>query len=152
MFILSKSLSEIALNASRSNNCCSVRELVSISIIVSSSVPELLNINLALWVSVVTNSPFKITETDVSKELKGYTGVFVGSKHDPAHDYFLNILKSINLQLWDLEDRKRKGVERYSKEESDVAFLITQLNDLRHETKKRVDSYFKSEFTERKSH
>ena len=89
---------------------------------------------------------------DVSKELKGYTGVFVGPKHDPAHDYFLNILKSVNLQLWDLEDRKRKGVERYSKEESDVAFLITQLNDLRHETKKRVDSYFKSEFTERKSH
>ena len=42
-------------------------ELVSISIIVSSSVPELLNINLALWVSVVTNSSFKITETDVSK-------------------------------------------------------------------------------------
>ena len=86
---------------------------------------------------------------DVDKELVNYSGKI--KKHEPAYDYYLNIIKSINLQLWDLEDRKRKGVERYSKEESDVAFLITQLNDLRHETKKRIDSYFKSEFTERKS-
>ena len=43
---------------------------------------------------------------DVSKELKGYTGVFVGSKHDPAHDYFLNILKSIKQKanILDLDD------------------------------------------------
>ena len=67
-------------------------------------------------------------------------------------DYYLNIIKTINLQLWDLEDKKRKGVKRYSKEESDIAFLITQLNDLRHETKKRIDVYFKSEITEKKSH
>ena len=64
----------------------------------------------------------------------------------------MNIIKTINLQLWDLEDKKRKGVKRYSKEESDIAFLITQLNDLRHETKKRIDVYFKSEITEKKSH
>ena len=47
---------------------------------------------------------------------------------------------------------KRKDVERYSKKEYDTAFLITQLNDLRHETKKRIDIYFKSDFTEKKSH
>jgi len=87
---------------------------------------------------------------DVDKELVNYAGKI--KKHEPAHDYYLNIIKAINLQLWDLEDRKRKVVERYSKEESDVAFLITQLNDLRHETKKRIDIYFQSEFTERKSH
>jgi len=87
---------------------------------------------------------------DVEKELTNYAGKI--KKYESAHDYYLNVIKSINLQLWDLEDRKRKGVERYSKEESDVAFLITQLNDLRHETKKRIDIYFQSEFTERKSH
>ena len=43
-------------------------------------------------------------------------------------------------------------MERYSKEESDTALLITQLNDLRHETKKRIDIYFQSEITEKKSH
>ena len=43
-------------------------------------------------------------------------------------------------------------LKRYSKKESDIAFLITQLNDLRHETKKRIDAYFGSDFTEMKSH
>ena len=71
---------------------------------------------------------------------------------DVNYFYFLNIMKAINLQLWDLEDRKRKGVERYSNDESNVAFLITQLNDLRHETKKRIDVFYNSELTERKSH
>ena len=61
-------------------------------------------------------------------------------------------MTSINEQLWDLEDLKRKGVERFSKEESDTAFLITQINDLRHETKKRIDTFFGSNFTEKKSH
>lgn len=87
---------------------------------------------------------------DVDNELIYYVGKI--KKHMPAHDYYLHIIKSINLQLWDLEDRKRKGVERYSREESDVAFLITQLNDLRHETKKRIDIFFQSEISEKKSH
>ena len=56
------------------------------------------------------------------------------------------------MQLWDLEDIKRKKLDRYSKKESDIAMLITQLNDLRHETKKRIDIYFGSDFTEMKSH
>ena len=68
------------------------------------------------------------------------------------YNYFLNIIKAINLQLWDLEDRKRKKVERYTSEESDVAYLITMLNDLRHETKKRIDMFYNSDLTERKSH
>ena len=86
----------------------------------------------------------------VSDELVEYTAKI--KRHKPAHNYYLQIIKAINLQLWDLEEEKRKGVTRYSKEESDVAFLITQLNDLRHETKKRIDVFFNSEFTERKSH
>ena len=34
-------------------------------------------------------------------------------------------MMAINSQLWNLEDIKRFGVERYSKEESDTALLIT---------------------------
>lgn len=84
---------------------------------------------------------------DVKNELDQYKMIF-----DAGFDYYLNVMMAINSQLWDLEDIKRFGVERYSKEESDTAFLITQLNDLRHETKKRIDAYFKSEITEKKSH
>ena len=87
---------------------------------------------------------------DVKEELQYYHHRLITL--DDGHDYYLNIIKVINLQLWDLEDAKRKGVERYSKKESDTAFLITQLNDLRHEIKKRIDVYFGSDFTEKKSH
>lgn len=86
---------------------------------------------------------------DVSKELTQYESMdlmFYG------FDHYLGVMRAINEELWDLEDYKRKGVERFSREESDTAFLITQLNDLRHETKKRIDIYFNSEITEKKSH
>jgi hypothetical protein len=85
---------------------------------------------------------------DVDIELNIYEDMLP----DDFYKYYFNILKSINSQLWILEDRKRKGVERYSTDESDVAFIITSLNDLRHETKKRIDQFFKSEMTEKKSH
>ena len=88
-------------------------------------------------------------ELDVSKELEQYESLDL---EYPGFDYYLGIMLAINEQLWDLEDVKRKGVERFSKEESDTAFLITQINDLRHETKKRIDIYFGSEITEKKSH
>ena len=87
---------------------------------------------------------------DVENELTHYNQRLIDL--NDGYDYYLNIIKTINLQLWDLEDVKRKDVERYSKKESDTAFLITQLNDLRHETKKRIDIYFGSDFTEKKSH
>ncbi len=67
-------------------------------------------------------------------------------------DYYLSIIKTINQCLWNLEDEKRTNVSRYSSDYSDVSTLITQLNDLRHHTKKRIDEYFNSEFTEKKSH
>jgi len=88
-------------------------------------------------------------ELDVSKELEQYESLDL---EYPGFDYYLGIMLAINEQLWDLEDVKRKGVERFSKEESNTAFLITQINDLRHETKKRIDIYFGSEITEKKSH
>ena len=88
-------------------------------------------------------------ELDVSKELEQYESLDL---EYPGFDYYLGIMLAINEQLWDLEDVKRKGVERFSKDESNTAFLITQINDLRHETKKRIDIYFGSEITEKKSH
>ena len=92
----------------------------------------------------------KLKGLDVSKEMAAYHHRLINL--DVGYDFYLNIIKSINLQLWDLEDIKRKKLERYSKKESDIALLITQLNDLRHETKKRIDAYFGSDFTEMKSH
>lgn len=86
---------------------------------------------------------------NVSKEITQYESLDL--KY-PGFDYYLSIMTVINKQLWDLEDVKRKGVERFSEEESNTAFLITQINDLRHETKKRIDIYFGSDFTEMKSH
>ena len=87
---------------------------------------------------------------DVEKELSDYTKNLKPDFQDWG--YYLRILEAINGELWELEDVKRKRVERYSRHESDVAFLITQLNDLRHETKKRIDIFFNSDFTEKKSH
>jgi hypothetical protein len=62
------------------------------------------------------------------------------------------VIKSINLALWDLEDAKRKEVVRNTIDYTNVSELITQLNDLRFQTKKRIDDYFKSEISEQKSH
>jgi hypothetical protein len=56
------------------------------------------------------------------------------------------------MQLWDLEDQKRNNLSRNSSEYNNVSELITLLNDLWYQTKKRIDSYFKSEITEKKSH
>ena len=87
---------------------------------------------------------------DVEKELSDYTKNLKPDFQDWG--YYLRILEAINGELWELEDVKRKVVDRYSRHESDVAFRITQLNDLRHETKKRIDIFFNSDFTEKKSH
>ena len=67
-------------------------------------------------------------------------------------DAFINAVGVANTQNFSVGDRKRKKVERYTSEESDVAYLITMLNDLRHETKKRIDMFYNSDLTERKSH
>jgi hypothetical protein len=65
---------------------------------------------------------------------------------------YLRVIKSINLALWDLEDVKRTKVERDTLDYSNVSELITQLNDLRYQAKRRIDIYFKSEISEKKSH
>jgi len=88
---------------------------------------------------------------DVDIELKSYESQ-VNEFDSYAYARYYEILKAINLQLWSLEDAKRKSVERYSKEESDIAFMITELNDCRHHVKKAIDKFFNSEISEQKSH
>ena len=91
----------------------------------------------------------KLKRLPVDNELKQY----IDEKPDDTfYDYFYNILQSVNSQLWDLEDRKRKEVERYSHDESDVAYIITQLNDLRSEVKKRIDNFYEGDIKEVKSY
>ena len=88
---------------------------------------------------------------DVSTELNQYKKQLpVFEQH--GLDSFFSVIMAINLALWDLEDIKRTKVKRYTNDYSNVSELITQLNDLRFQTKKRIDAYFKSEIREQKSH
>lgn len=66
--------------------------------------------------------------------------------------YFMELLLSINRAMWELEDRKRNSVKRKTEDYDNVSELITQLNDIRYQVKKRIDIYFKSEISEKKSH
>jgi hypothetical protein len=86
---------------------------------------------------------------DVAAELDGY---YEAAPEDGFFSYFLAILRSINEQLWDIESRKRSGSQRHSREYSELSTLTTQLNDLRHEAKKRIDEFYESDITERKDH
>jgi hypothetical protein len=88
---------------------------------------------------------------NVDVELDGYL-VSIKEFEQVGFEAYKSILKQINQQLWILEDIKRTSVERYSAQYSNVSTLITQLNDLRHQTKKKIDVYFGSEITEMKSH
>lgn len=66
--------------------------------------------------------------------------------------YYKEIIKAINIQLWDIEKIKRTTSKRYSDDYSELSTLTCQLNDLRHETKKRIDEFFLSEISELKKH
>lgn len=88
---------------------------------------------------------------NVEAELEFYKSGKVDLEKRGFEHYF-SIIKRINEELWKLEDEKRKKVKRYSQEYSDVSTLITQLNDLRYQTKMRIDIYFDSDIREQKSH
>jgi hypothetical protein len=72
---------------------------------------------------------------------------------DEKYTYFFEkILFEINLTLWDIEESKRTKLGRYTKEYDNYSTLTTILNDLRHETKRKIDKFYNSEFTEQKSY
>ena len=120
---------------------------------ITTNVPTTFKINVGVGDFLDRWSILLIKESkglDVEEELKNYTKELRPDFQDWG--YYLRLFEAINLELWELEDRKRKAVERYTREESDVAYLITQLNDFRHDTKKRADIFFNSNITEKKSH
>ena len=69
-----------------------------------------------------------------------------------AFSHYLNLMLAINSALWDLEGTKRSGISRAEPAYVEVSELITQLNDLRYVTKRKIDDFFDSEITEKKSH
>lgn len=88
---------------------------------------------------------------DVDAEMSAYLPQLEGLEPQGLSS-FLQIMTSINSSLWDLEDKKRTSVSRGSKEAIVVSDLITHINDLRFQAKKRIDSYFDSDISEQKSH
>ena len=66
----------------------------------------------------------KENKLSVDKELEIYYNI---SKNlDPqTFVYFKNIIKSINLSLWDIEYKKRQKSVRYTNEYSDLSTLTT---------------------------
>lgn len=85
----------------------------------------------------------------VQKELEHYVEKL---KELPSTaNIYIDILHSINLQLWHIEDKKRRG-GRYTEHYSDLSTLTCQLNDLRHFVKKQIDELYNSDITEQKSH
>jgi hypothetical protein len=89
---------------------------------------------------------------NVSSEISKYAKDREKLSQSIGYEYYFGIIRAINSSLWNLEDTKRKNVTRYTLLYSDVATLITQINDLRFQTKKKIDEYFESEISEQKSH
>lgn len=88
---------------------------------------------------------------DVNEELSKYAESIV-LLDKMGFDHYKSLFLEINSRLWILEDQKRKFNERNSEQYANVSELITQLNDLRYATKKKADAYFRSSFSEKKSH
>ena len=86
---------------------------------------------------------------DVELELSQYEQLALTFSSLSAQMY-LEIFEEVNLQLWDLEDKKRQPLE--GEEFIEVSNLITHLNDLRYQVKKSADKHFGSEIQEKKSH
>jgi len=88
---------------------------------------------------------------DVDAELNEY--VVLSKNFEKIYfGYYKEIIKSINIQLWDIEKTKRTTSKRYSDEYSELSTLTCQLNDLRHETKKRIDEFYNSDIKELKTY
>jgi len=88
----------------------------------------------------------------VSDELNQYEeAALVFNK--TALNCYIEMFFAVNVQLWELEDRKRsKLLEVGSEEYVEVSELITHLNDLRFQIKKSADKHFGSAISEKKSH
>lgn len=88
---------------------------------------------------------------DVDNELNEY--IEISNRFKKTYfNYYKEIIKSINSQLWNIEKLKRTQSQRYTNDYSELSTLTCQLNDPRHETKKRIDDFFSSEIREIKKY
>lgn len=72
----------------------------------------------------------------------------------PQITHLYRVLKSINCELWLIEDSKREHELQKKFDQSFVTFsrLVYMLNDQRAKTKKQIDLLTNSDITEHKSH
>ena len=68
--------------------------------------------------------------------------------------YLMSVLMSINLEIWKVEEEKRKYKEHQDFDDDfiDIARSVYYLNDLRAEVKRKINTAAKSEIREYKSH
>lgn len=68
--------------------------------------------------------------------------------------YLMSVLMSINLEIWKVEEEKRKYEEHQDFDDDfiDIARSVYYLNDLRAEVKRKINTAVKSEIKEYKSH
>ena len=68
--------------------------------------------------------------------------------------YLMSVLMSINLEIWKVEEEKRKYEEHQDFDDDfiDIARSVYYLNDLRAEVKRKINTAAKSEIREYKSH
>jgi hypothetical protein len=96
----------------------------------------------------------KIKQTndlDVSLELKKVSEQLKNFPNE-YFKFYENILYAINSSIWEIENIKRTGIERYSDFYSDLSTLTTNINDLRHLAKVYIDKFYQSEISEKKNH
>ena len=73
---------------------------------------------------------------------------------DESHDALMLLLKSVNEQLWDIEDDLRglEAVQDFGETFVELARSVYRLNDERHRIKCRIDNLTGSRLTEVKSY
>ena len=99
------------------------------------------------------NDKYKLI--DVKKELNSLNETFRKSIPDPtAINNLTKELKSINLKLWDIENKKRLAEKNkdFGKNFVDLARTVYKTNDERSKIKLKINELLKSNIKEVKSH
>tara|TARA_B100000989_G_scaffold277271_1_gene238106 strand:+ start:25 stop:417 length:393 start_codon:yes stop_codon:yes gene_type:complete len=76
------------------------------------------------------------------------------SKNEEEYIKLFNELKTINLKLWEIEDKIRilESEARFNEEFVELARSVYFTNDERFESKNKINKYFGSEFAEEKQY
>ena len=76
------------------------------------------------------------------------------NKNEEEYTKLFNELKTINLKLWEIEDKIRilESEARFNEEFVELARSVYFTNDERFESKNKINKYFGSEFAEEKQY